>query len=135
MPWISILTLSVNAWTLGFGGGRGDALFATYLILAILALVVSIPSSLFALGLAPTPPFVQALGPWRSLIVGGIALLSFLFLLIRYLDAVFNSAPMTIWFKLSVRIHFVVIIAALIEFWLERRRVKNLPPPRLEMHW
>jgi hypothetical protein len=113
----------------------GNAVFAAFLILVILALLLAIPASLFALGLAPTPPFIKALGPWRPLIAGGVAFLSFLFLLIRYLDGVFSSAPMTIWFKLAFRVHLVVIVAALIEFWLEMRRAKNLPLPRIEAHW
>jgi len=140
LPWLGYS--NPNAWHLAFGGESavgirvpGDALFAVYLIFAMIALIVVIPSGLFALGLVPTPPFLQVLGPWRTVIVGGIVLLSFLFLLIRYLDFIFNSAPMTIWCKLSLRIHLVVILALLIEFWLELRRKKNLPPPRVEMHW
>ncbi len=138
MSWLG----GLNAWKLAFGGETffgythsGDALFAVYLIFAIVALMESIPASLFALGLAPTPPFVKALGPWRPVIAGGIALLSFVFLFIRYLEYVFNAAPTTIWFKLTVRIHVLVILASLVEFWLELRRRKNLPSPRIEAHW
>ena len=137
MPWGYAIhsegLVSLNAWNMGFS--LNDAVFAIYLILAVLALVLAIPSSLFALGLAPTPPFVQAIGPWRPVIAGGVALLSFLFLLIRYLQFVFHPAALTIWGKLSFRIHLVVIVAVLIEFWLELRRGKNLPPPRLEVRW
>jgi hypothetical protein len=143
LPWISLRpplvreAVGFSAWNIGFGisGSPGDGLFATFLILTILAMILAIPSSLFALGLAPTPPFVKAIGPWRPVIAGGVALLSFLFLLIRYLDSIFSSAPMTIWFKLAFRFHLAVIVAALVEFWLELRRAKNLPPPRIETHW
>lgn len=133
LPWVA----SFNPWSLAFGSvlPAGDALLAVYLILTILALVVTIPSGLFAVGLAPTPPFVKTLGPWRPVIAGGVAALAFLFLLIRFLDYLFHAFPTTVWFKLAFRFHLVVLLASLIEFWLERRRIKNLPPPRIEMHW
>jgi hypothetical protein len=141
LPWISVATFHTNAWSLAFGSSGDNfvvpahAVVASFLILAILALIVSIPTVLFSTGLAPTPPFVQALGPWRLLIAGGISALSFLLFLIKYLDFVFQSAPMSIWIKLGFRIHLVVVIAFLIEFWLELRRSKNLPLPRIEAHW
>jgi hypothetical protein len=107
-------------------------MYGVYLIVLLLALTLSIPSCLFALNLAPPPPFIQSLGPLRPIIVGGIALLGFLFLVVASLENVF---PMSIWAHLAFRIHFLVVVAALAEFWLELRRRRNLPVPFVELRW
>jgi hypothetical protein len=135
LPWIP-MPLSWNAWTLGFGE-RSDTVIGLYLLLTVVAFALSIPSCLFGLNLAPVPPALHKLMPWRPVIVGGVALLAFVFLFYRYIDAIFSHGltPGTIWLKLAFRIHVVVIIGSLLEFWLEMRRGRNLPPPRLEVKW
>jgi hypothetical protein len=145
-PWISYelpifvdrsgdrFSASANPWMAGFGE-RPDLFMAFFLIIGLLSLFVSIPSTLFTVGLAPTPLPIQKLGPWRSVIVGGVISASFFFFFLRYVHFVFQSAPMTVWMKLAFRIHFLAVVASFLEFWLELRRPKNLPPPRIEMHW
>jgi hypothetical protein len=141
-PWLPVgvdvdnLTLhvrSANAWSWGFG--HSDAIIGLYLILLLLSLIVAIPSALVSLRLIPAPPFIQTLGPWRLVIGGGGVLLGFLFFLMRYLHVLFAPAAATVWFRFAFCIHFVVVIALLLEIWLEFRRLKNLPLPRLELYW
>jgi hypothetical protein len=127
-------TAHPNAWTLGFGD-HSNPLVGVYVLLLLVAMIVSIPSALFALNIVPAPPAIKALGIWRPVIVGGVALLAFLFFVIHYLNAVFLAAPATVWFKLAFRCHLVAVIAALLEFWLELRRRKNLPLPRIDVNW
>jgi hypothetical protein len=138
LPWLAAGPFQANAWQLAFSGRdmqRSDPLLAVYLILTLLVLIPAVPSCLFAVGLAPTPTFVKVLGPWRPVIVGGTAALAFLFLFIKFLDYLFLPAASTVWFKLAFRFHLLVVLASLLEFWLELRKGKNLPPPRIEMHW
>lgn len=102
-----------------------------FLIFMILAFACSVPSTLMSVKVIPAPP---GLDPWRALIVGGITFASFFFLAIRYIDWLFTPAPATIWFKLLVRLHFLALIGLALEFWLERRRLRNLPPPKIEFY-
>jgi hypothetical protein len=124
---------SANAWSWGFGGS--DAAIGLYLILLLLSLIVAIPSALVSLRLIPAPPFLQGLGPWRLVIVGGIILFAFLFILLRYLHILFAAVPATVWLRFAFCIHFVVVIAVLLEVWLEFRRLKNRPLPRIDLNW
>lgn len=137
MPWVSVPELlSLNGWTLGFGH-RANAIVGIYLLISMLAFVLSVPSFLFAVNLAPAPPFVKALGAWRPAIVGAIAFLAFVFMIYTYIDTIFTSwnTPGTMWMKLAVRCHVLAIVGSMLEFWLDIRRAKNLPPPRLEIRW
>jgi hypothetical protein len=137
-PWVALegIRVSANAWRIGFSG-QSDPIIGVYLIFVLLALFLSIPSGLFALHLAPTPPPVEKLGVWRPVIVGGVALVGCLFLVIKYLDAIFSygMTPGTIWLKLAFRIHLLVVLSSALEYWLEVRKRRNLPSPRIEMHW
>jgi len=141
-PWIHVgvnleelhVRVSANAWSLGFGNGA-DAILGLYLILLLLSLIAAVPSALVSLRLIPAPPFIQTLGPWRLVIVGGIALLSLLFFFMRYLHVLFAALPATIWLRLAFWVHFAVVLALLLEVWLEFRRLKNLPLPRIDLKW
>ncbi|MBM4071570.1 MAG: hypothetical protein FJ271_21945 [Planctomycetes bacterium] len=140
LPWAAFsfrgISGSLNGWTIGFGE-HANAIIGIYLLITLLAFVLSVPAFLFARNLAPAPPFVKALGPWRSAIVGGVALLGFVFMIYTYLDAIFSAGgtPGTIWMKLAVRCHLIALIGSALEFWLEARRTRNLPPPRVELRW
>lgn len=140
LPWVSFsfrdLSVGANGWSIGFGE-RANAIIGIYLLITLLAFVLAVPSFLFARNLAPAPPAVKALGPWRPAIVGGVALLAFVFMIYTYLDTIFSSGntPGTIWLKLAVRCHLIALIGSALEFWLEARRARNLPPPRVELRW
>jgi hypothetical protein len=139
-PWVSARALgvsfSLNAWNWGFGE-HPSAIIGIYLLFTLVALVLAVPSCLFALNLAPMPPAVQKLGPWRPAIVAAAAALAFVFLFYSYLDEIFRAwtTPGTIWLKLAFRSHIVAIAGALLEFWLEVRKGTNLPPPKFEVRW
>jgi hypothetical protein len=124
---------SANAWGLGFG--HSDALIGLYVILLLLAFIAAVPSALISLRLIPAPPFVQQLGKWRPLIVGGVVLFTFLLFFMRYLNVLFLAQPATIWLRCAFWLHFVVVIALALEVWLEFRSLKNLPLPRIDLHW
>jgi hypothetical protein len=136
LPWSFSVRGTLNGWTLGFGE-HANAIVGVYLLITMLAFVLSVPSFLFARNLAPAPPAVKALGPWRSAIVGGVALLAFVFMIYLYLDYIFSfgTTPGTIWMKLAVRCHLLALIGSVLEYWLEARRSRNLPPPRAELRW
>jgi hypothetical protein len=122
-----------NAWTLGFS--RGDGLVAVYLIFLLLAIIVAVPSALFTLRLMPSPPLIQRLGFWQFAIVGGLILLSWFLFFIRYIHVLFAPELATAWFRLAFWFHFFVGIAFLLEIWLEQRKGRNLPVPRIDMKW
>jgi hypothetical protein len=139
-PWYEIPTPlsreTMSLWTMAWGGVRIWWSIFFYDLLVILAWVFSIVSLLFNLKVIPTPGFIKGLGPFRPAIIGGMALLAFLLLAINYLGFNFmGENPSTIITKLGIRIHFVVVVAAALEFWLAWRRRGNYPLPRIDIHW
>lgn len=126
-----------TGWTWGLFADRPNPIIGIYLLITLAAFLLSIPSFLFTLNLAPSPPFITTLGAWRHIIIGGIALLALVFLSFEYIDWIlsYRLTPGTIWLKLALRCHIVAIAGSLLEFWLEVRRGKNLPAPRLEIRW
>ena len=110
--------------------------FIFYVILFVLAWLLSIASVVFGARLVPEPPFVQTLGPWRRAIAGGVSVLAFLFLAIAYIEWVFlTQSPMTVWMRIAVRFHLLAILSALLELWLDSRRKRRAPPPRIDVRW
>jgi hypothetical protein len=133
-PWETYDTASYNLWECAFS--RPHVRFLLYLLLFLLAWLVSLASVVFGAGLAPEPPFLQTLGPWRHAISGGLSLLAFLFLAIAYLEWVFMMpSPMTVWMRIAVRVQFFAVLFALLELWLDSRRKRNMPPPYVELRW
>jgi hypothetical protein len=110
--------------------------FIFYVILFLLAWAVSIASVVFNAGLVPEPPFLEKLGPWRHAFAGGLSVLAFLFLAIAYLEWVFlTPGPMSISMRVAVRVHFLAVVFAFLELWLDSRRKRRAPPPRIELRW
>jgi hypothetical protein len=140
LPWVSggsfaalfpeLERISANPWTLGFGRG-GDPLFGIFDILMVLTLAASIPSALMTIGIIPIP---RGFRLWRAVILTSLVGLAFLFFSIRFIDGVFRSAPTTLWYKLSWRLVFLATLSSAMEIWLELRRARNLPPPKIEMY-
>jgi hypothetical protein len=122
-----------NAWTIGFGSGafRGDALIAIFDIFMLLALIAAIPSALIAINVIPIPPGFRL---WRAVALAALVGLTFLFFFIRYIDYTFSAAALTIWPKLVWRLMFLATLTSVMEIWLELRRAKTLPPPKVEFY-
>jgi hypothetical protein len=129
-----IQQVSFNLWRLAFAP---DPKYLFYVIVVMfLGLPLSIASLLIGARLIPTPPALAMLVPWRSVMVLGLMLLGWITLLIDYIHYNFSGFnPSTIWLKLAFRVHFIVVIALLLEFWLEVRRTRNLPPPKIDVRW
>jgi hypothetical protein len=90
----------------------------------------------FNAGLAPEPPFLQQLGPWRHAFTGGLSVLAFLFLAFAYLEWVFlTPSPMTVWMRIALRVHFLAVVFAFLELWLDSRRKRRAPPLRIDVRW
>ncbi len=129
-PWLHVIGSSPSAWGLAFS--HSDVVLIFYVILMVLLFLASIAALLIALEVMPLP----ALQGWRRpVILGGASLFAFLFLFIRYVDVLFSPVAATIGFKLAFRLHLLAIIGLLLELWLELRRPRQLPPPKIELHW
>jgi hypothetical protein len=132
-PWSAEGAVSHNLWECAISIG---VRFIFYVILFVLAWLLSIASVVFGARLVPEPPFVQALGPWRHAIAGGVSVLAFLFLAIAYIEWVFlTQSPMTVWMRIAVRFHLLAILSALLELWLDSRQKRRAPPPRIDVRW
>lgn len=137
LPWYGFFlapteatSVSRHAWAIGFGTG-GQGLIAIFDIFMILALLAAIPSALIAINVIPFPPAMKF---WRPVVLAALVGLTFVFLFIQYIDWTFRAAPLTIWPKLVWRLMFIATITSVMEIWLEMRRSKNLPPPKVEFY-
>jgi hypothetical protein len=95
----------------------------------------------------PVPLPIQQLLPHRTLIIGGLALFAFLFLSVQFLwgfPATGHAFPAdpelmrallykTLWLRLTYALTVIALLAALGDFWLERRGKR--PLPRLTLEW
>ena len=140
-------TVQKNLWQLSGDG----ATFIVYLIFVLLALIMAVVAVLLDKKVFSLPEPIKVLRRWRSVIVAGLAGIAFLALLIHAVQASFGSAPDltkfkkflptlafrvdTIWIKIVYCVHTLVVVGALLDFWLQHRKRKNLPIPKIEMHW
>ena len=74
---------------------------------------------------------------FRSLIVAGLAAVGLFVLLIHWASKLNFSTynPNTVFFSIVLFLQFVVVLAALLEYWLQQRKKNELPLPRIEMRW
>jgi hypothetical protein len=141
--------------------------FAPWLILYFLVVLLGVLVSgalLAAKFLVPRlgaalPPIVQMILGHRTFILGGLALLTFVFLALQlvmglpaeYKDFAaavpeqFKDMPedygklmsallhRTVWVKMAFTINLIAVLAALADFWLERR--VNRPWPKVVVEW
>jgi hypothetical protein len=70
-------------------------------------------------------------------VVAILTFASWFFFMTHYLHGLFMEGPdpATIWMKLAFRIHTLVLLAAVLDIWLQNRQHHALPAPRLEMRW
>jgi len=135
--WYHLEADSRNLWQLGFGE-RGTALFVFYIVfLVFVAQPLAILTLSFEQRWIPLPVGLRPVWPWRSLIVGGAVTLPFIFLLAEYVAYHFQvfGNPTSIAMKLAFRVHLLAVVASALQFWVEQRKAKNAPLPRLELRW
>jgi hypothetical protein len=147
----------------------GTAL-ALYFFLMFIGFLLSI-GFIFVVTASPSlrasiPPWAYKLMPWRPMVLGGLAILAFLFLMpylvisLPFEAKVTENADKTYeavkkageelkvsrtellttqplqrrgWFTLTVLLNLLAIAAAVADFWLERRALKQLP--RVLFEW
>lgn len=175
-PWLSSplgepFNFSQSAFGAAFGLAGSSSVQspapAPWLILLFIVLLLGVLSTLALLVhrfVQPllgkeVPPVVAAVVDKRSFILGGLAVLAFLFLTLQlvlglpaesldFSAATPESFPAgkelfgqlmaelvrrTVWLRISFTLALVGLLGALADFWLERR--SSLPPPRLTVEW
>jgi hypothetical protein len=139
-PWHSIsevvnVYIPLSLWDLMIGS-RSTSMFMAYVPFTILAFLASVACVVFEFGLAPTPPQLASLMPWKSGIT--FALLGLTFLLFAYdyqlgMMAMSATSPIVLGEKIAFRLHLIALIASGLELWVQSRRVRNLPLPRFTL--
>lgn len=175
-PWLSSplgepFNFSQSAFGAAFGFAGSSSVQspapAPWLILLFIVLLLGVLSTVallvhrFVLPLLgkEVPPVVAAVVDKRSFILGGLAVLAFLFLTLQvvlglpaesldFSAATPESFPgskelfgqlmaelvrRTVWLRISFTLALVGLLGALANFWLERRL--SLPPPQLTVQW
>ncbi len=128
---------ALNLWELAFTA-RGYSIYTFY---TVVFMFLAFPIAVVALCLEkrwiPVPDGLQPYWRWRSLVVGGLIGLPFIFFLGDYIDFQFLpfGTQATIAMKLAFRLHAAAVVACGLQFWLEQRDAANLPLPRLTIRW
>jgi hypothetical protein len=125
-----------NLWQLGFSEG-GYARYVFYIVFTFIALMFAVLVLSFEQQWIPLPVGLRPFWPWRALIVGAATALPFIFFLGDYVACHFQvfGNPTSIAMKLAFRVHLLAVVASALHFWLEQRKGKNAPLPRLELRW
>ncbi len=138
LPWNKSESISAaSLWNLSFGEAS-TAPFLFYLVFTVfLATPAAIAFTLVDRKFVPLPQVFLPYWPWMSLALGLLLGVGFALLSLEYLHALFylQTNPITVPMKLAYRLHGLATLAAFGEFWLQRRRLRNLPPPRLDLRW
>jgi len=141
-PWVQIPFFgnliehggSISLWGMAF-----SVTSPVYMLYTILTVFLALPLAWVLLAFdkswLPRIPAFAPVWPWRHVILGGILLLALLLMTPGYLNALFTGGPLGFAQKLSLRLHLVAVICLLLQFWLERRTVRNLPLPRISLRW
>jgi len=136
-PWYYHEAYAVNLWELAFTE-RGYAIYTFYTVVFVfLALPVTVVTFCLEKRWIPFPEGLRPYWRFRSLIVGGLIGVPFLFFLGDYIS--FQFLPFgiqaSIAMKLAFRLHLLAVIGCALQFWLELRKAANLPAPRLTLRW
>ena len=76
-------------------------------------------------------------GLGASVIVGGAIALPFVFFLVDYIEFQFLpfGTQASIAMKLAFRLHFLGVVSSVAQLWLDWRKRRNLPFPRIDLRW
>jgi len=127
-------SFTANPWSLGFVGKMTT--FILYVFFFVLTAALAILSVLLDKKIVSLPEPLKKVRPYRALIVAIVAGIDFLFIFIHWISTAFSLFnPTTFWFAIAIRVHFLVVIGALLDYWLQKRRKQELPIPKIEMRW
>lgn len=132
---VSVSTPSLNAWNIGFGDVK-HTLVILFNLLMIFAALLAIASVLFTLKIIPDVPALKPILPMRSLIVGAISALAWLFLTVQMIIWLFGDGmiPLNFWGWVTWKVTTIAVVGTFLEFWLEKRG-SGKPWPRMSMEW
>lgn len=134
MNWIVIPPIARNLWQLAF-----DPIDAGYVIYTLVTFFVALPLAwvviLMEINVIPLPPAIRPFWSWRGLVMTFLLFLTVLFPTIDLLRWNLSAAvdPSGLGLKIAVRLHWLAIACGGLEFWLDRRRKKRLPPPEFSL--
>jgi hypothetical protein len=122
-------------WSLSFTTQEGLGQFIAYSVLMILTGTLIILA--FVLDTVFMPPQLAPFSKWKNLLVGLLLAFTLIPLVFDYVHAHFLAAynPIALAEKLAIRLHFLAMLASFGLFWLHGRKEKNLPAPKVELHW
>jgi hypothetical protein len=140
-PWAGYAGSDESHLPWGWGWGRAtqwNILITFYTIMLLLAFLLSM--ALTALRLVPgfkPPAVLQQVWPWRAGLVAFFAFLGLCFLVMQLFvgfqpDKDTLHTTIAVW--LALKCQFVVLVGALLDFWLEVRGPAR-PMPRLDFSW
>ena len=138
LPWNKSESMSAaSLWNLSFGEASSAPFFFYLMFTVFLGTPAAFAFLVVDRRWAPLPQAFTPYWPWVSLALGLLLGVGFALLCIEYLHANFylHTNPITVPMKLAFRLHGLATLAAFGEFWLQRRRLRNLPPPRLDLRW
>jgi hypothetical protein len=131
--------------------GWGTAFGPNYRLLGTFHILFFLPAALLALAspLVPyfsiqLPPWARDLWPWRSGILAGITLVSFMFFFLELITGfglehahagtdLYYQLRRTWWVDWVFWLQLAAIVGSALDFWLVLR--KNRPWPQIEISW
>jgi hypothetical protein len=139
-PWRHITPVvegvTLNLWQLAFTEA-GFAVFLLYVLLLIAVAIIIFFIQLHDRKLVPTPAPLRPYLPWAPALAAFLNFAAWFFFLTHYLQCTFMESidPTTIWMKLAFRLHTLMVIAALLDLGLQRRKPQGLPDPTISVRW
>jgi hypothetical protein len=126
-------------WSLSFITQEGIGTQGHFLAYTILMLFPTGPLIVLSVLLDTVfmPPQLAPYSKWKNLFVGILLGVTFFLLAFDYIHAHFVAAynPIALAEKLATRLHFLAMLASFGLFWLHARKERNLPAPKVELHW
>lgn len=125
-----------SLWSLAFTD-HGEGQFLAYVLLMFPAGFFTLVAFIFDLGVIPPQPQLAPILTWKNLVAGVFLTLAFAMLCIDYLIHNFAAAgnPIAVPEKVAIRLQFLAVLASFLIFWLELRKLRNKPLPKIEFRW
>ena len=135
-PWRHGEPSNLNLWELAFSSA-GYTVFLLYVLLFILSVPLILAQPFLERKILPAPIGLRPYLPWVPTAAAFLTLITWLLFLTHYWRCTFVETwdPATLWMKLAFRLHFVIVVAAFLDYWLDGRKRLDLPEPSLNARW